>query len=204
MKTAIIGASVAALTLASPSSAATDTFQFRGENAYAQFRQESSDGCASTVVDVWAYNDVVRNEPGPPTRQSRANVSYGTYNWCTGSFSGGYGSSTDVTFNANANLSSASLTATVPVFDYSNGSTKNITVAVNWTGTGEVSRGRENSSNSGPGYVYRSRYNGSSRQAQASGSITLDGSSLFTNAAANFGYLGSSSSGSVTITRKTR
>ncbi|MCX7592700.1 MAG: hypothetical protein N2235_02850 [Fischerella sp.] len=200
MKKAMIGAAFAVLSLSVPALAATTTkYQFKGESAYATFSQY--DGCNSTYVDIYAFNSITKNQPGAPTSQKEAFVSYSNYNYCTGEGSYGYGSIANPNFTINKSLNSANLNDTFTVYDYSSGTNKTLNVALTWTGTGDTYRGNYHSHSQGPGYISKYRGAGASREAQVSGSVTLDGANLIANLS-SYGYLYSSNSGSLEIIKK--
>lgn len=179
--------------------ATTDQYQFKGENASASFYQY--DGCSSTSVYVYAFDNITKSEPGAPTSQKEANLYYSNYNYCNGTGSSGYGSSQSATFTINNSLKSATLKGTFTVTDYSSGNTKTADVDLTWTGTGDTYRGNYHSHSQGPGYTSNYRSAGAYRDAEVSGSVTLDNTNLIANLSSS-GSLGSSNSGSLYITRK--
>lgn len=198
MKTAT--AIATALTLVSlttvPVLAASATkYQFKGQNASASFYQ--SDNCSYTDVYVSAFDNVTKSGPGAPTSQTGVYFYYSSYNYCTGTQFYGDGFSENVSFTSSK-LNSAALNATFPVYDYSSGATKTATVNLNWTGTGDTYRGKSQSRYQGPGYTSSYRSTGSSRDAQVSGSVTLDGTNLIANLT-SYGSLSSSTNGSLEI-----
>lgn len=201
----ISGALLTILSFSLPAMAATtEKFQVKGQNASASFYQ--SDDCSSSGVSVWAADSVSRSAPGAPTSEKGANVSYWNSNWCTGKYSYGYGYAPNVTFTANNQLSSASLKGTFKVDEYSSENpdsttAKTVDVALNWTGTGETFRGHSSSHYQWMGGMSHSRYVGSYRTADVSGSVTMDGKNLIANLP-GFGDLNSSSSGSMQITKR--
>ncbi|HLO86228.1 MAG TPA: hypothetical protein VK203_14640 [Nostocaceae cyanobacterium] len=199
MKTAIF-ASVALLSLTAPALAATtDQYSFKGESASAGFYQ--NDGCSYTSVSVYAFDNATKNAPGAPVEQKEASLYYSNYNYCTGTGSYGYGSSKDITFTAKNSLQSASLTGNFIVYDYLTGAFRNATVDLNWTGTGDISRGNSHSISQGPGYLSKYRSVGAYRDASVTGSVVLDGVNLTTNLS-SYGYLNSSNNGSLFITKQ--
>ncbi len=206
MNKAMVGGVLTVLSLSIPAVAATtDTFQFKGQSAYASFSQY--DGCNSTSVNVYAFDNVTRSAPGAPTSQKEASLYYSNYNYCNGTGSYGYGSSPKATFTSDNSLKSATLNGTFTVNDYqsgndnSSGTTKTVDVALTWTGTGDTFRGNSHSHSQGPGYTSNYRSVGAYRDAQVSGSVTLDGTNLISNLS-SYGSLNSSNSGSVQISRR--
>jgi len=198
MKTATaIATAMALLSLTNvPVLAATATkYQFKGQNASASFYQ--SDDCSYTDVSVYGFDSVTKSGPGAPISQTGAYFYYSNYNYCTGTQSYGDGFSENVTFTSNK-LNSATLNGTFTVYDYYSGASKTATVNLTWTGTGDTYRGKSQSRYQGPGYTSSYRFNGSSRDAQVSGSVTLDGTNLIANLT-SYGSLSTSSSGSLEI-----
>lgn len=200
MKRAIIGAGVAVLSLSLPAAAASDTYQFKGESAYGSFYQY--DNCSYTGLHASAYGGISRNEPGAPTAQTQAYLSYYSYNFCTGSYSSGSGFSSDVNFSSSPSLNSASLSGAIPVYDYSTGSERTVNVDLKWVGTGDIARGRNSYHYQSPSYSSISRSTGSYRDAAISGSVTLDGTNLIAGSSNSSASLASSTSGGVTITKR--
>lgn len=180
MKAAIAGAVLTVLSISLPVVAATTTrYQFKGQNAYASFYQY--DECNSKYISVSAFTSRTKDGPGTPTAQMGVDLYISNYNFCTGDSSSGYGSSPNANFTIDNQLNSATLTGTFPVTDYSSGTTKTVDVNLTWTGTGSSTKGRNNSFSQTPTSIWRYRSNGEYRDAQITGSITLDNSNLITN-----------------------
>lgn len=199
MKRAIFGAALTVLSLSLPAMAATtNKVQIKGENATAGFYQY--DGCNSTDVYVFAGNNVTKSEPGAPASQKQASIYYSNYNYCNGTGSYGYGSSDNATITIDQ-LKSATLKGTFTVNDEASGTSKTVNVALNWTGTGDTSRGNNHSHFQGPGYSSNYRSIGAYRQAEVSGSVTLDGTNLISNLS-SYGSLNTSTSGYMEMTRR--
>ncbi|WP_250122357.1 hypothetical protein [Chroococcidiopsis sp. CCMEE 29] len=200
MKTAIAGAVLTALSLSLPAIAATtNKFHVKGQNVSANFYQY--DDCNSTNVYVSAYNNITKDSPGAPTEQLGAYLDYYNYNYCTGTYSYVSGSSSSANFTIDNRLDSATLNGTFTLYDYSSRTPKTADVALTWKGVGDTSSGKSNYTYQTPTSTIRSRSNGESRDAEVSGSITLDGTNLITNTS-NYGYLSSSKSGYLERTAK--
>ncbi len=158
--------------------------------------------CNSTYVFVSAYNNITKDAPGAPTSQKRAELYYWNYDYCNGTMrSSGYGSVINPEFTIDKQLNSATLNETFTVYDESSGTQKSVDVALTWTGTGDTYRGNSHYHYQGPGYMSNYRSVGSDRNAQVSGSVTLDGTNIIENLS-SFSLMNSSNSGSVTVTRK--
>ena len=200
MKKAMVGAVLAVLTLSLPAFAnTTNKFQVKGQTADASFYQ--SDECNYTSVGIFASDNVSKSSSGTSTSQKGAYVHYSNYNFCTGQGSYADGFAPDVTFTSDNSLRSATLNGTVTVNDYSSGSTKTVNLALTWTGTGDTFRGNSHSHQQGPRFTSNYRYVGAYRQAQVSGSVTLDGKNLISGLS-SYASLNSTNSGSVEIVRQ--
>lgn len=194
MKTAIAGAVLTVLSLSLPAVAATTIrYQFKGQSAYANFYQY--DECNSTYVSVSTFTSRTKDGTGAPTAQMGADLYYYSNNYCTGTYASGYGSSPNANFTIDNQLNSAILNGTFLTYDYSSNTTKTASVALTWTGVGDTFRGRSHSHYQGPDYMSHYRSVGSSRDAQVSGSVTVDGINLIPNLS-GYGSLNSSNSGS--------
>jgi hypothetical protein len=206
MKTAIV-ASLTLLSLTAPALAVTtEQYQFKGESASASFSQY--DGCNSTYVNVYAFDNVTKNAPGAPTSQKEVYLYYSNYNYCTGIESYGSGASKNPSFTISNSLQSASLNGSFTVTDYLSGPTvkrapitKTVDVALTWTGAADIYRGNNHSHNQGPGYISNFRSVGAYRDAKVAGTLTLDGTDLIANLS-SYASLSSSNSGSLSITKK--
>ncbi|GAB1543452.1 hypothetical protein NUACC21_61260 [Scytonema sp. NUACC21] len=197
MKAAIV-ASLTVLSLNLPALSATpQQYQFKGQNASASFSQY--DGCNSTYVNVYAFDNVTKNAPGAPVEQKEAYLYYSNYNYCTGTGSYGYGYSQNPTFTTSQ-LNSATLKGIFTIDD-GMGSSKTVDVDLTWTGIGDTYRGSSHSHYTGPGYTSHYRSIGGYREAQVSGNVFLDGTNLIANLS-SYGSLNSSNSGSLYMTKK--
>lgn len=201
MKKAITGAVLTVLSLSLPAIAATtEKYQVKGENAFAYFSQ--SDSCNSTSVSVSAYSNITKDGPGAPTSQMTAYLDYYNYNFCTGTLSYVSGSSPNATFKFDNNLSSASLNGTFTVYDSSSGTNKTANVALTWTGTDNYdTNGKSTNTYQTPTSITRYRSSGAFRDAQVSGSVTLDGTNLIANLS-SYGSLYSSKNATLERTRR--
>lgn len=200
MPKALVGSALLLLSLNLPAVAATtQKYQFKGQTADAYFYQ--SDDCNYTSVGIFASDSISKSAPGAPTAEKSAYLYYSTYNWCTGEGAYGDGFSTEVTFNADKSLKSATLNGTFAVNDYSSGTTKNVDVALTWMGMGDTYRGNSHSHYQGPAFTSNYRYVGSYSEAMVSGTVTSNGKNLIENLS-SFASLSSSNSGFMEITRK--
>lgn len=201
MKTATaIATALTLLTLTNvPVLAATATkYQLKGNNAYASFYQ--SDDCSYTDVSVYGFDNVTKSAPGAPVSQTGAYLYYSSYNFCTGAQFYGSGFGDNVTFTSSK-LNSATLNGTFTVYDYYSETSKTATVNLTWTGTGDTYRGKSQYRYQGPGYTSSYRSSGSYRDANVTGTVTLDGANWITNMT-SYGSLSTSTSGSLEIIKQ--
>lgn len=200
MKKAIAGAVLTVLTVSLPAMAAvTYKYQFKGNNAYASFY--TYDGCSSTSLNVSAYDSITKDGPGAPTSQVQAYLDYYSYNYCTGAYSSSYGSISNANFVIDNQLNSATLKDTFTVYDYSSNTNKTVEVDLTWTGQDFSSKGKSTNVYQTPTSITRYRSTGEYRDAQVSGTVTLDGTNLIANTY-SYGSLSSSTNG--TLERTTR
>jgi hypothetical protein len=191
---------LAIIVLAIPALAASNNkYQFRGNSAYAYFEQY--DDCNYTYVSVNAFDNVTKSGSGTSTSQKEAYVYYSKYNYCTGIGSYSYGSVINPNFNTQGGLKSASLNTIIPLYDENTGTSKTAQVNLTWTSTGDTFRGKYQSQNQAPGYMFRYRSNGSWSDAQIAGSLTIDGTNVIENLS-SYASLNQSNSGSIEIIKK--
>jgi hypothetical protein len=86
----------------------------------------------------------------------------------------------------------------VQVNDDITGDTFDLEVALTWTGTGELERLRDRTHFYAPGLIVNDRFDGTFREAVASGSVSLGGTNL-TPQAPEFAEIGSVKQGTGTI-----
>jgi hypothetical protein len=96
-------------------------------------------------------------------------------------------------------LSSGVLTATVPMQDYVSNNTFTVSVNVSWTGTGPVGRQVSTSHFKGPGFSGTNHFQGTYRNATATGSVN-DGTTEWAASPAAYAQLFASTQGYVSIT----
>jgi len=175
-------------------------FNFKGPSALATFSNTS--GCIVTNVFVIASDSRVRPAPGPGTTSSFASVTITKYDACTNTILLlAYGSAFPLTaadFDVSNKLASAALNVTVNLFDDVSTTTFDVDVGLGWTGTGPLSRQHTNSHFHTPGCIINSRGNGTSRTAEASGSVS-NGATNFTPEASVDASIHQVKNGTVTI-----
>jgi|SRR5829696_5920365 len=190
------------LAFAMPSAVlAGDVYHFRGEYVYANFYSTDSLGCIVTALYLSATNGRLQNDPGRPTTSSSGYVDMYQYNRCNyyqPIFSGYWsGALADGAIDIAASLSTATLKAVVPVYNYYTGSYQSVSIELTWTANDILSRGQSHSIYQSPGSRSSVRYNGTWRGAEVSGSISAGSGNL--TPGTGQGSVSSSQNGSVTI-----
>jgi hypothetical protein len=203
MKTTIRLLVVLALALATfsqySSASAGDNFKFSGNFADAGF--STADGCVVTNVGVFANKGKFQSPPGPGSSGAFADMYIDQYDSCTGAqyilAFGGTPLSNDA-FQIDRGLNSAVLNATILVFDNVSGTEISVSVNLEWVGIGALNKGTFHSHSKSPGCVINERFSGSSRFAEATGSVS-DGVTNFTLNPSGDGHLNSTKSGTLFI-----
>ena len=169
-------------TLALPSTALAVTSHFHGRTANGDFYSYDPASCISTSAYVFATESRSQVSGGAGSEGgASASISIYQYNECTyedvtclyGSIS-----PTNSELNMAGNLASATLNATFEAFSCFTGATQPVSVAITWTGEGDVIRGMSHYSYNYSGYRYSYRSNGQSRYAPISGTMTFGGTTL--------------------------
>jgi hypothetical protein len=177
---------------------------FTGSNAFADFDSVSSDGCAFTFASIEAFDSLTR--PGNVTSQA-VFVNINKFNNCQGTFedASNFDPSTGLsdftgTIQFGTKLSTATVVGTAPMFDSNSGALLFTTsINVTWQGFGATSTFFDSQHSRSPGFIVNNHFNGDTRMAEASGSVTDEtGANLATPATLN-AQLGNSMSGTVQI-----
>lgn len=186
----------AVLALSLPSAAlAADVSHFRGKSAVTDFYSFDPNTCITVSGYIFASENRYQDPPGPATPTASASVSFYQWNECTYETLACVSGSVTLPdgFQVNGNLGSATLNTTIAGYDCLTGEPASVSVAVTWTGDGEATQNRYHSQYSYPGYRAMYRFNGQTRNATVSGSVTFGGT---TSALENsYGYLAVANSG---------
>lgn len=175
---------------------------FRGKTATVEFYATDPAGCFVTSITVFAAENRYFSPPAPSDNEASADVTIHLFNGCTGEqLTCGAGSFAlpDGAFNVAGNLASATLNATGEIHDSCTGTDRQITIALTWTGVGDLSSGRSHSSVHSSGYHALYRQSGQQRDATVDGSMTLDGAPLLLDN--GNGYLTRTSNGTILRSR---
>ena len=193
---------IVAMTVAVPATASAATISkttFKGDNAFAQF--ESYSDCGYTSASVFVNHGQTKDGVSGHTASSWAQVSLRRYDYCSGESFNGFGqvdvASGQYTFDLKAG--SATLSTTVPVLDLDNGGFVDVSVDSIWTASaGPVSEKSSYRAVDATGNKYTFSSNGTSRLAIVSGTVSAGGFNF--TPGSGYGILGSSKSGSMTVT----
>jgi len=186
MKTMFKLLAVLALALATFSQHSTASaggnFKFRGDGAEAGF--SSFDGCIATDAFVFASDDIFQSTPGPAGASSGMFLFIFQVDYCTDPPTvlhdiSHFASLGDPDLQVTRKLTSATLSATVNVYDFASDSFFDVFVDLAWTGNGPLVRQSSNSHFNSPGCKIHSRFRGTFRPAEVLGSIS-DGTTNFT------------------------
>ncbi len=174
----------------------TVVFKFHGLSAFANFDSEVSPGsCVHNEVHVDAFQNTSNKQT-----TSGANIFIGQMDWCTGTqFLFASGSVSNVNFQIDQKLLSASLKTIIDVYDNVSNTTFPVSVNLTWTSTSAI--GHENSTFHihTKGITENSHVNADFRDATASGTVS-DGTTDFTPSPAFLAQIMSAKHFDVTIT----
>jgi hypothetical protein len=183
---------------------AAESYRFRGKTAYASSYASDPTTCISTSLYVFATEDRFQDSPGAPTDSAVAYASAFQWNDCTlQTVACVYGSVLlpDGAFNMTGHLASATLTVTIPGFDCLSGNPRSLSVALHWSGEGDVFHGNSHSSYHYPGFLVSYRSIGQTREALPSGSVTFEGTTLSFENGVTYGELDIAANGSIYSTK---
>ena len=176
-------------------SGTTFVFRFHGMAAQADFDSLSPDGCIDTFVFVDGSQNTVNEQTF-----SRADVFIGRFDLCTNTqLLAAFGSTGSPTFQIDKKLLSASLSATISVFDSVSGNTFNVSVSVAWTSTSAIAHEIQTFHFHTKAFTENAHFNADFRDANASGTIS-DGTTNFTPSPSVFAQTMSAKEVDVTIT----
>lgn len=154
-------------------------FRFRGDTADAYF--SSFDGCVYTDMYLYVSDGINQSPPGPGGASSGTGLFIYQYDSCTDTQllgADGFASLASPDFQVSGKLSSATLNATVSMYDYVSDTSFDVSIDLVWAGTGPLFRQSSNSHFDYPGCKVNSRFRGTFRSAEVSGSVS-DGATNF-------------------------
>lgn len=180
---------------------ATEIFKFRGDSVNAFFT--NTDGCIETSVFVAATEGVSQNPPRPGSPVSQVALFISQFDFCTGTLlvsAESFSSVPEADFQVSKKLEQATLNTTVTVTNFASDPPASFDVFIDltWTGTGILSRQSNKSHFKNPGCIIHNRFHGTSRTAEASGSVS-DGTMNYTPQPSVEAFIVSAKSGTVII-----
>ena len=172
----------------------------KGSVAFATFQSTDSTGCFVTQVFIGDSLETQHTPPGSPQYTPVLTVEVDQFNLCNPTaLLSGQGITGTFTSSIANNLSSASLSTTIGLFDFISGNNLNVTVNLNWTGTGDVQHGTSATHYNANGTTIISVAHGAFRSGQASGTVS-DGMTNYTPLPDNSATLENIRDGTITIT----
>jgi hypothetical protein len=159
---------------------------------------DETSGCTFTDVIVVATNGKNQSPPGKGSQFSEAFVSISQFDCMAEQlFISCAVSLADSDFQVSQQLRSAMLSAKLPCFNMS-GDPVDVDVDLNWTGNGDLSRSNSHFHSSSPGCAINGRFNGTSRQAEGTGTVYVD-TTNFTPDPSDFAEIFSAKGGTLVI-----
>lgn len=164
----------------------------RGQLVNAIFANTDPSGCLQTSVFVTANSGVEQDIPST-THYGTAAVDVYTYNTCTATTvvdaTGQTSTLPADAFQVTNQLDQASLNLVITMSDLVSGHSFDVTVNVQWVGTGELTRAHDNTNQVYPGCHIINRWKGTGRDAVASGSVS-EGLENLTPTASQYAEIG--------------
>jgi hypothetical protein len=178
---------------------------FKDNQAFADFGGVSSTGCIFTEANIQPFQNLTR--PGNITSQA-AIVFIEKFDFCNGvpleeasnfDKAGGAPNFTG-TIQFGGDLATARVSGTASMFDFISNTPFTATIDVAWQGFGPTTTFIDNSHFRAPNFIVNSHFSGTTRGAEASGSLTDEtGANLATSPTLNAG-LNNARGGTVQIT----
>jgi hypothetical protein len=182
MKVLIVFALVVAIFSQSRDVLATDVYKFKGYSAAAFFSDTDPSGCIFTGGSVFVFENISHSPPGPGSYTADVLVDLFKQDICTGTtlMSASNMAPAEITeFNVAGNLDTATVVATVPMFDYASNTAFDLTVDLTWTGTSPLGHQSTQSKVNFAGCHTNLKNNSAFRYAEAFGTVS-DGTTNFT------------------------
>ena len=180
---------------------AGSNFHFRNRVADALF--SNFDGCVATDTFVFASEDIFQSTPGPAGASSGMFLSIFQVDYCTDpptllKDAFGFASLGDPDLQVTRKLTSATLGATVNVYDFVSDSNFDVFVDLAWIGNGPLIRENGHFQFQSPHCSFKTHFNRTFRSAVASGSVS-DGATNFAPDPSSSAGLFSAKSGELVV-----
>jgi hypothetical protein len=164
------------------STGAASKYREQLRDSYVHASAFEFDECRESGIWVGAFHTEGKQHspPGRPQtiQYSSVWVSIVDYNWCTGEYHQdifGYAELPASSLVVDGQLGWATLNAAVLAYDYTADEEVTLDIAMQWEAVGPLMTGRWTSHFRGPDFSYHARWQGSSRDAIASGRISDNG-----------------------------
>jgi hypothetical protein len=180
---------------------ADDIFHSRGQSATAFFSTMDPSGCIVTNVFVFASEEGFRSPPKPGETASWTEFAVSRYDACTETVlldAEGFAVLSDPDFQASRKLDSAVLNTTVNAFDEVSRTWFEVSIHLNWAGTGPLTPQNSTTHFDSPDCHINAHFNNPLRAAEASGTVS-DGTTNFTPEPSVEAAISSSNYGVVTV-----
>lgn len=208
----LLGVAAALLLSFGSQAHAAQKYSYKTKGNTASYSAYSDSECGYEYLSVYVFEERVS---GNQTAYDSVYLDYTSYDFCTGSYSYGYGAIDGTSFDVSK-LKSASVdgSGSIELVTCNYGgmgegdggmedpcvySSATATVNLDWVGTGDTYKDRYVQVSSSPSSRYRYVQSGQSREATVSGSIAIDGSPL--SLTSSYGSLNYSASSTFEIVR---
>ena len=161
---------------------AADVYKFKGYSAAAFFSTTDPSGCIVTGGSVFVFENISHRRPGPGSPTADVFIDLFKEDTCTGTgllSASNLAPADIVNFQVAGNLDSATLLATVPMFDFVSNTAFDLTVDLTWTGTSSLGHQNSQFKQNFEGCHINLKNNSAFRYAEASGTVS-DGTTNFT------------------------
>lgn len=173
---------VLALLLPASAIATTESFSYQEGSASAAFLQVDPAGCITTNIDVSVFERRTSEDPGS-TESPWINVYIYRFDQCHSvALLEAQGRSDTASVQVNRSLQSATAQGSVEMQDLVQGGSFHVDVAMTWTSTGALVSNKDHFVSYYPGSRYIVTRTGRSREAQANGSVAVEGTNWLTGA----------------------
>jgi hypothetical protein len=182
LKVLVVLALVAAVFSQSGTVSADDIYKFKGYSAAAFFSDTDPSGCIISGGSVFVFENISHSPPGPGSYSADVLVDLFQQDICTDTAllsASNAAPAESVEFNVAGNLETATVVATVPMFDSVSNTAFELTVDLTWTGTSPLGHQSSQSRVNFQGCHTNLKNTSAFRYAEASGTVS-DGTTNFT------------------------
>lgn len=161
---------------------AADVYKFKGYTASAFFSTTDPSGCIVTGGSVFVFENISHSPPGPGSSSADVLIDFFQQDTCTGiplMSASNMAPAEILNFQVAGNLDSATLLATVPMFNYVSNTAFDLTVDLTWTATSLLGHQSSQFKQNFQGCHLNLKNNSAFRYAEASGTVS-DGTKNFT------------------------